>query len=657
MFRPEKMSQVNVLILKGDLDAVTGKIAEAGVMHLADCGEVEDWAQDLAAEGTGETLDRAGALDKKLREIARGIGIKDLPRTISSAAQYLSAVDVDAWEGKLAAIDAEVVGMVLERESKAQELEKLLMIAGEAKIFAPLGGIETGARYSFLDIETGRVGRRNIPLLERALDGIPHVLMPLGSEGDSVMVATIGLKKDKAAFDAALREASFERMAPPPEAAGGAGDIQAALREKTDALRGRMDALNGEIAAARRRYRAPLTELSERIACTKLLSRARGHFRKTGNACLIAGWVPDKKVPGLRAAVTAATGGHCYIEVRTPRDVPGVKEGRVKVPVLFRNPFFARPFELLTSTYGIPAYDTIDPTIFVAVTFLLMFGVMFGDIGQGLVLSLLGALLVRGRRAAQVKKAGALILSCGLSSTVFGFLYGSFFGVESWFKPLWVRPMNNVFLFLKAAIFFGIAVVTLGLVLNIVNALRTRDWVRGIFDKAGLLAGVIYWGGAGLVINALMIEGKGVTRGLVFLVVGLPIVLLFLKAPFARLTGRTTRLFPEGALSYVLETVIEVIEIFIGFLSNTLSFIRVAAFALAHGMLFMAVFSLSDVIARTPGGSISSALIILLGNILVFFLEGMIVTIQAIRLEYYEFFGKFFNAEGARYEPITIAET
>jgi vacuolar-type H+-ATPase subunit I/STV1 len=209
------MSQVNLLVLKEDLDAVTGKIAEAGVMHLADCGEVEDWAQDLAAEGTGETLDRAGAIEKKLREISRGIGIKDLPRTISSAAQYLSAADVDAWEGKLAAIDAEVSGIVLERESKAQELEKLLVIAGEAKIFAPLGGIETGARYSFLDIETGRVGRRNIPLLERALDGIPHVLMPLGSEGDSVMVATIGLKKDKAAFDAALREAAFERMAPP----------------------------------------------------------------------------------------------------------------------------------------------------------------------------------------------------------------------------------------------------------------------------------------------------------------------------------------------------------------------------------------------------------------------------------------------------------
>lgn len=657
MFRPEKMSQVNLLVLKESLDAVTGKIAEAGVMHLADCGEVEEWAKDLAAEGVAEALERAGALEKKLRAIARSIGIRDLPQEISSASQYLSADDAEAWEKKLAGIDAEVAALVLDRESKSQELDKLLVIAGEAKVFAPLGRIQTGMRYAFLEIETGRVARRNVPLLERALEGVPHVLMPLGTEGDLVMIAAIGLKKDKAALDAALREASFERVPPPAEAAGNDGDIQEALRGKTDALRGRIDEIDLELAAARRRYRAPLGELSARIACTKLLARARGHFRKTGSACLIAGWVPERKLPALREAIAAATGGHCYVEARAPREVPGVREGRVKVPVLFRNPFFARPFELLTSTYGIPAYDSIDPTIFVAVTFLLMFGVMFGDIGQGLVLALLGVLLAGGRRTAQARKVGALVLSCGLSSTVFGFLYGSCFGVESWFMPLWVKPLNDVFLFLKTAIFFGIAVVTLGVVVNIVNALRTRDWVRGIFDKAGLLAGVIYWGATGLVVNALMLEGGSAPRGAVLLLVGLPIALLFLKAPFARLTGRSRRLFPEGPFTYVLETVIEVVEIFIGFLSNTLSFIRVAAFALAHGMLFMAVFSLSDVIARTPGGTVSSALIILLGNVLIFFLEGMIVTIQAIRLEYYEFFGKFFSAEGERYEPISIAET
>ncbi|MCC6450039.1 MAG: hypothetical protein IT574_05720 [Candidatus Aureabacteria bacterium] len=654
MFKPETMSQVNVLVLKEDLDAVTGKIAEAGVMHLADCGEIGDWAQDLAAEETGETLLRTDRLEKKLRELARGIGIRELPRRVSRAAQRLSAADLDEWEEKLAALDAEVGGLVIERGSKAQELEKLLAIAREAAALGPLARLDAGARHSVLEISTGRVSRRGFALLERTLDGVPHVLMPLGSEGDRVTVAALGLKKDKAALDAALREAAFEPVAPP---AGQAGDVGGALRGKTEALRARIEALDGEIAAARGRCRGPLAELSARIACTRLLASARSRFRRTGSASLISGWVPDARVPALKAAIESATGGRYYLNIRPPAEVPGVAEGRVKVPVLFKNPFFARPFELLTATYGIPAYGTIDPTIFVAVTFLLMFGVMFGDIGQGLVLALIGALLVRGRRAPQVKKSGALLFACGLSSTAFGFLYGSFFGVESWFRPLWVRPMSDVFLFLKAAIFLGIAVVTLGLLLNIADALRTRDWVRGIFDKAGLLAGVIYWGGAGLAINALMLNDSSVSPRIILWVVGTPVLLLFLKAPFSRLAGKSPRLFPDGPLTYLLEMVIEVVEIFVGFLSNTLSFIRVGAFALAHGMLFMAVFSLSDVIARTPGGTYSSALIILLGNLLIFCLEGMIVTIQAVRLEYNEFFGKFFAGDGAAYEPISIAET
>ena len=223
MFKPETMSQVNVLVLKEDLDAVTGKIAEAGVMHLADCGEIGDWAQDLAAEETGETLLRTDRLEKKLRELARGIGIRELPRRVSRAAQRLSAADLDEWEEKLAALDAEVGGLVIERGSKAQELEKLLAIAREAAALGPLARLDAGARHSFLEISTGRVSRRGFALLERTLDGVPHVLMPLGSEGDRVTVAALGLKKDKAALDAALREAAFEPVAPPAGQAGAVG--------------------------------------------------------------------------------------------------------------------------------------------------------------------------------------------------------------------------------------------------------------------------------------------------------------------------------------------------------------------------------------------------------------------------------------------------
>lgn len=654
MFTPERMLQVNLLVLKEDVDAVTKAIAEDGAMHLTDYSEIEEWAKDLSEVRASEALDRAGKLEKRLRELAAGMGIKDLPKTISSAAQYMTFAGLDKAEAELAEIAASVSGPIVERDSKAQELEKILKISEELKTYAPLGGIGPGRHYSFLAVVTGKAPQRNLPMIERAMEGVPFVLMPLNVEGDMVTLAALTLKKDGAVLDRALKEASFERVALPRELSDLSGDTLGRLAQKMETLRRDLSANDEEIAAARRRYRKTIREMNERVNCTKLLSRARGYFRKTGNACLISGWVPEKDVPGLSRAIDAATSGHCYLETRVPDEIPAVTGGRVRVPVLLKNPPFIRPFELLTATYGLPEYHATDPTIFVAVTFLIMFGVMFGDIGDGLVLALLGALLIGRRRKEKMRRIGALVCSCGCSSALFGFLYGSFFGVERWFPSLWMRPMSDIFFFVKTAIYFGIAVVSLGVLINVVDALRRRDWVRGIFDKAGLLAGVIYWGGIGLVVNLLARGGTGINRWLAMSLIGMPTLLIFMKAPVQKLLGRNAKLFPDGVMTYIMETIIEIVEIFLGFLANTLSFVRVAAFALAHAMLFMAVFTLADAVRGMPGGSLASLLLIVLGNFFIILLEGIIVTVQAIRLEYYEFFGKFFDEDGAPYDPVKI---
>lgn len=654
MFTPEKMLQINLLVLKEDLDAVTRAIAEDGAVHLADYSEIEEWAKDLSEVRASEAVERAGKLEKKLRDLAAGMGIADLPKTVSSAAQYMTLADLDKAEDELAEIEASVSGPILERDSKTQELEKLLKISEELKASAPVSGIGPAGRYSFLDVVTGKAPRRNIPLIERAMEGVPLVLMPFHTEGDAVTLMALTLKKDRAALDRALRDAAFEKAALPPEIAELSENAKKQLAQRTEALRRGLSADEEEIATAKRRYRRPLEEMSERINCTKLLARARGYFRKTGNACLISGWVPENNVPALSRAIEKATSGHYYLETRVPDEIPAVKGGRVRVPVLLKNPPLIRPFELLTATYGLPEYHATDPTTFVAATFLIMFGVMFGDIGDGLALALLGAFLTGRRRREKVRRIGALVLSCGCSSAVFGFLYGSFFGVERWFPSLWMRPMDDVFFFVKTAIYFGIAVVSLGILINVIDALRRRDWVKGLFDKAGLLAGVIYWGGIGLAVNLLARGGTGINRWLAALLVGVPALLLFMKAPVQRLLGKSDKLFPEGIATYVAETIIEVVEIFLGFLANTLSFIRVAAFALAHAMLFMAVFTLADTVRGIPGGSIAALLLVIVGNLLIILLEGIIVTVQAIRLEYYEFFGKFFGEDGAKYEPVKI---
>ena len=105
----------------------------------------------------------------------------------------------------------------------------------------------------------------------------------------------------------------------------------------------------------------------------------------------------------------------------------------------------------------------------------------------------------------------------------------------------------------------------------------------------------------------------------------------------------------------LVESVVEVLDTVISSISNTATFIRLAAFALSHAGLFMATFSVADAVSHTAGGTIGAVLVIVLGNVVIIALEGLIVSIQSIRLEYYEFFSKFYSGGGEEYRPLHIA--
>jgi V/A-type H+-transporting ATPase subunit I len=295
----------------------------------------------------------------------------------------------------------------------------------------------------------------------------------------------------------------------------------------------------------------------------------------------------------------------------------------------------------------------IDPTIFVGITFLLMFGMMFGDVGHGLVL-LLGGLLMT-LKSRKWREAGKLGVYCGVASMIFGFLYGSFFGLEDLLPTLWLKPLENMTDLFRAAIGFGVVMVSLGIVLNVINSFRARSFWQNFFDKSGPLVGVVYWAGIGIVLK-LMISGGGSLNPAIFYGLFIaPLAVFTLRGPLLKMMGKQRRSFPDGIGTYIMESVVEVMEILMGYLANTISFIRVAAFGLAHAGLFVAVFSLARVVSDRPGGLLYSWLVLILGNVVIILLEGLVVTIQALRLEYYEFFGKFFMGLGSKYEPAGAA--
>jgi V/A-type H+-transporting ATPase subunit I len=250
---------------------------------------------------------------------------------------------------------------------------------------------------------------------------------------------------------------------------------------------------------------------------------------------------------------------------------------------------------------------------------------------------------------------------------LFGALFGSYFGLDL-LPPLWFNfhgiveghpsgsaMVSDVFDILSITIYFGISVIFLGLIFNWVNMVREKKWDELVFDKGGILGGWIYAGGiyiASFLISHSYKQFPG--RAALFLLVGLPSLLLFIKEPyhyFKHVSGEKPHL-AFAVINFVMEWVVELLEIFSGYLSNTLSFMRVAGLGIAHVCLMI---SFSTLAGMTSG--FGTVVVLVLGNMLVICLEGLSAGIQALRLNYYEFFTKFFHGTGKLYTPISLSSS
>jgi V/A-type H+-transporting ATPase subunit I len=327
----------------------------------------------------------------------------------------------------------------------------------------------------------------------------------------------------------------------------------------------------------------------------------------------------------------------------------------LKVPILHRNPILLRPFQKLVQIYGTPAYEEVEPTAFFAISFLLMFGLMFGDLGHGLVLFSAGYLLFR--QVPRYLDYGILLMEGGVSAALFGVLYGSFFGVEGLLPVLWIEPLREPARFLPLAIGLGLILVSLGLVLNVVNTWRAGERGLALFGTRGLFGAFGYWVVAALLARALT-GGRGIPAWLIFLLLAVPALLLIFRGPIVARLDRGKPARRRGAEAptplAALEGSVELVDSVVSYFANTISFLRVGAFAMVHAGAFLALFAVADAISRVRGGGVLSVLMLIAGNAVMILLEGLTVSVQVLRLEYYEFFGKFFRGGGEPYRPLML---
>lgn len=313
-------------------------------------------------------------------------------------------------------------------------------------------------------------------------------------------------------------------------------------------------------------------------------------------------------------------------------------------PTKLKNNWLFKPFEMLVKMYGTPSYNELDPTPFLSLSYMFLFGMMFGDLGQGFVILLAGLLV--GKKS---KTFGGLLTRLGASSMVFGTLYGAVFGFETIIPALLIRPFENINTMLLIAIGVGVTLLIISYILGIINAFKRKDVEEAIFGNKGI-AGFVLFIDLLLLVGGMMLGLNIMPMPIGIAIAVLTLLSIIFKMPLANLVEKKRPLHHEDITGYYIEGVFSLLETFLSMLSGTVSFIRVGAFALTHVGLFIAFETIGEMIGSAAG----NAVVLIIGNLLILGLEGLIVFIQGLRLQYYELFSRYYKGDGKAFEPVKL---
>ncbi len=404
-------------------------------------------------------------------------------------------------------------------------------------------------------------------------------------------------------------------------------ELNTELNTIYDEIKVRLNSISDQLLLAHH----TVTVLSKNFDVRKLAACTRDKG-KNDVFYIICGWITEKDSGVLLKE--AEKDSQVYVVIDD-----GQSDEDKKPPTKLKNLKLFKPFEMFIKMYGLPAYNEIDPTSFVAITYSIIFGIMFGDVGQGLCLVIGGFLIYK---LAKMSLA-AIISLAGVFSTIFGILYGSVFGFEDWIKPIWLSPRENVMTMLITAVGFGVFLIIVSMLINIVNGIKARDWGRVLFDTNGV-AGLVFYGM--LIACVLLVFTGHALPAIIFFILFflLPLVLIFFREPLTHILERKKQIMPEHKGMFFVESAFELFEVLLSYLTNTISFLRIGAFALSHAAMMGVVMIMAG--AENP-----NIVIIIIGNIIVAGMEGLVVGIQVLRLEYYEMFSRFYKGTGKEFKP------
>lgn len=490
----------------------------------------------------------------------------------------------------------------------------------------------------------GKLTDENYRRLEEATLEAPLLLEPLLSRHGFTWFLGLTAPGYREGAKKLLESLYFKGFSLKEMASSLAGDPQVQISRRIENTRRAIEGLKRAAAEVLQSNRQGMERLYASIyTMQRVYDLCRGRGELSG-LYLLSGWIPEDTLQRtLEILEREAPKTTVHIEELGEMPYTGIR-----VPTLLRNLPLVRAFQDVVSLYSLPAYGEMDPSFFVAVSFCLFFGFMFGDVGHGL--ALIAAATILQRKRLLSRSMGTVLKSAGTASMLFGFLYGSVFGVEGWIPALWISPMEDMNRLLGVSIGVGVSVITLGMILNMISCYKARDFGRLLFDGKGLAGMVLYLSMAAIGYAVLTGQRMPFPSWVPWTFLSALLTVILMRDFLARLLLRQ-RTHEEGGL-YAFE----VLHNLLNFLSNTASFVRLAAFALNHVGLSLAVMMLSDMVRELPGGILLKGVLLLAGNAVIIALEGLIVFIQTLRLEYYEFFSKFYRGGGRAFRPVSFRD-
>ena len=641
-----KIEVLNVIGRMDELDQVTEALGATRAFH-------PDNALSFYPDATGfsplnEANPYAHAITT-LTDALRSVGRSDRLAQINYPEK--AALPVKDWNGYAEHFNSSLSDLLTQKQQQEKEISELQKEIANIRHFEGLD-LDFGEMKAckFIQFRFGALPPESYEKLSEYDDNPYVVFFPSKEEPAFVWGMYCAPMEQIENVDRIFSGLSFERVS----LSGYTGTITTVvdgltnrIQQKQEAIRSIQSSLDNYLEQEKKTFLGVYTWLVEKSTFYDI----RHFAARYGDSFILTGWIPADKVSHVRSVLDQ------FQTVRYAFDDAADPEVLLhSPPIQLNNKRIWQPFEFFVHEYGLPSYDEIDPTIFVAFTFTVFFGLMFADLGQGLCISLIGWLLWKKKKST----LGRAMVPCGIASAIVGAAFGSVFGFEDALNPFYkavfglptkpISVMDETTTVVYFAIGLGMLMVMIAILTNTVACLKRHRYTNGLFGPNGL-AGFVFYASIIFGLGGKMLNKWDIVSPLFIAVcIVLPLLLMMFRDVLGGIMEHRTDWKPESWVEMVMQNFFEVFEFVLSYLTNTISFCRIGAYILVHAGMMMVVFKLAG------NGGILAAIVIIIGNVFVIALEGLLSGVQALRLEFYEMFSRFYDGSGRPFTPVVVGQ-